>query len=62
MQWAERAHLGDQLISPENAVDRAEAIEGSRLALVPDAGHMIAQEQPAAVAAALAELLAAAMP
>ena len=49
--------VGDRLIAPGNAIETAEAIAGSRLTLVPDAGHMIAQEQPDAVAAAVAALL-----
>ena len=49
--------MGDRLITSDNAVETAEGIAGSRLTLVPDAGHMIAQEQPEAVAAAVAELL-----
>ncbi len=48
---------GDRLITPENAVELADGIPGARLTLVPDAGHMIAQEQPAALAAAVSELL-----
>ncbi len=49
--------IGDRLIASDNAVETADAIHGCRLTLVPDAGHMIAQEQPAAVATAVAELL-----
>ncbi|MEO7753184.1 MAG: alpha/beta hydrolase [Terracoccus sp.] len=48
---------GDRLIAAENAVELADGIPGARLTLVQDAGHMIAQEQPAAVAAAVSELL-----
>lgn len=53
---------GDRLITPENAVEIADAIPGAQLTLVPDAGHMIAQEQPGAVAAAVGELLDAVTP
>jgi pimeloyl-ACP methyl ester carboxylesterase len=50
---------GDQLIAPENAVEIADAVPDAQLTLVPDAGHMIAQEQPSAVAAAVGKLLEA---
>ena len=38
------------------AVETSHAIMGSHLTLVPDAGHMIAQEQPEALAIAVGEL------
>ena len=50
---------GDQLIAPENAVEIADAVPDAQLTLVPDAGHMIAQEQPSALAAAVGKLLEA---
>lgn len=50
---------GDRLIDPENAIELADAIPAARLTLVPDAGHMLAQEQPDALAAAVTELLEA---
>ena len=50
---------GDRLIAPENAVEIADAVQHGRLTLVADAGHMIAQERPSAVAAAVATLLEA---
>ncbi|GAA2494367.1 alpha/beta hydrolase [Terrabacter carboxydivorans] len=48
---------GDRLIAPENAVEISRAISGAELTLVPDAGHMMAQEQPGALADAVVELL-----
>lgn len=48
---------GDRLIASDNAVETADAIDGCRLTLVSEAGHLIAQEQPVAVAIAVAELL-----
>lgn len=48
---------GDRLVAPENAVELADGVAGARLTLVPDAGHMIAQEQPGAVETAVRELL-----
>jgi pimeloyl-ACP methyl ester carboxylesterase len=53
---------GDRLITPDNAVEAADAIPGAQLILVAHAGHMIAQEQPGAVAAAVKELLDAVAP
>lgn len=50
---------GDQLIAPENAVEIADSVPDAQLTLVPEAGHMIAQEQPNAVAAAVGKLLEA---
>jgi pimeloyl-ACP methyl ester carboxylesterase len=50
---------GDQLIAPENAVEIADTVPDAQLTLVPDAGHMIAQEQPSALAAAVGKLLEA---
>jgi len=50
---------GDRLIAPENAVEIADAVPDAQLTLVPDAGHMIAQEQPRAVTAAVGKLLEA---
>lgn len=52
---------GDRLIPSDNAVEAADAIADAHLTLVPNAGHMIAQEQPEALATAVAELLDAAM-
>ncbi len=51
---------GDRLITSDHAVETAEAITGSRLTLVPGAGHLIAQEQPESLAIAVAGLLDAA--
>lgn len=51
---------GDRLIAPENALEISDAIPGAQLTLVPDAGHMIAQEQPGALATAVRKLLEAA--
>lgn len=48
---------GDRLITAENAVELAAGIHGARLTLVEGAGHMLAQEQPKALAAALDDLL-----
>lgn len=53
--------IGDRLIPSDNAIETSDAIVGSQLTLVPDAGHMIAQEQPEALAIAVADLLDAAM-
>ena len=53
---------GDRLIAPENAVEIADGVPGAQLTLVPDAGHMIAQEQPGAVETAGRGLLEAAAP
>jgi pimeloyl-ACP methyl ester carboxylesterase len=50
---------GDRLIAAENAVEIADGIPGAQLTLVADAGHMIAQEQPSALAAAVGKLLEA---
>ncbi len=44
---------GDRLIAPDNGVELAEGISGARLTLVPGAGHLALQEQPAAVCAAV---------
>jgi pimeloyl-ACP methyl ester carboxylesterase len=51
--------IGDRLITSDNAVETADGIPGAQLTLVPGAGHMIPQEQPVAVAAAVGELLKA---
>jgi 3-oxoadipate enol-lactonase/3-oxoadipate enol-lactonase/4-carboxymuconolactone decarboxylase len=48
----------DQLMSAGRARQLAAGIAGSRLELVADAGHMVMQEQPARVNAALTEFLA----
>jgi pimeloyl-ACP methyl ester carboxylesterase len=48
----------DQLTPPERAEEIAAAIQGSRLVIVPDCGHMSALEQPAAVCGALTQWLA----
>jgi pimeloyl-ACP methyl ester carboxylesterase len=48
---------GDRLISPDHAVETADAIPGAVLTLVDRAGHMLPQEQPTAARAALAALL-----
>jgi pimeloyl-ACP methyl ester carboxylesterase len=52
--------IGDRLITSDNAVETADGIPGARLTLVPGAGHLIPQEQPVALAAAVGELLEAA--
>jgi len=49
----------DVLTPPKYARFLHHQIPGSRLALVPDAGHYVMREQPAAVNAALAEFLGA---
>jgi pimeloyl-ACP methyl ester carboxylesterase len=49
--------MGDRAITPENAAETAEAIPGAVLTLVDRAGHMLPQEQPAAVHAAFTALL-----
>ena len=48
---------GDRLITPDNAVETADAIPGAVLTLVDRAGHMLPQEQPTAAHAALDALL-----
>ncbi len=53
---------GDRLIAPENAVEIADGVPHARLTLVPDAGHMIAEEQPGAVETAVRQLLEALNP
>ncbi len=50
---------GDRLIAPDNSLEICDAVPDAQLTLVPDAGHMIAQEQPRALAAAVTELLEA---
>lgn len=53
---------GDRLITPDNAAEISDGVPGAQLTLVPDAGHMIAQEQPRAVEAAVRGLLEAVAP
>ena len=48
----------DALTPPEVSRELAAAIPGARLALVPEAGHMLTLEQPRAVAAQLGPWLA----
>jgi pimeloyl-ACP methyl ester carboxylesterase len=48
----------DQLTPPPRAEEIAAAIQGSRLVIVPECGHMSALEQPAAVSGALTQWLA----
>ena len=50
---------GDRLIAPDHALETRNAVPDARLTLVPNAGHMIGQEQPRALAAAVTELLEA---
>ena len=50
---------GDVLTPPERAEEIANAIPGSRLAIIRDSGHLSTLEQPAAVARSMAEFLAA---
>lgn len=52
----------DLLTPPKYSRYLHERIPGSRLALVPNAGHYVMREQPAAVNAALAEFLASLSP
>jgi pimeloyl-ACP methyl ester carboxylesterase len=47
----------DGLTPPTHAQEMAQAIPQSRLEIVPNAGHMLTMEQPAAVAALLADWL-----
>ncbi|MET8967748.1 alpha/beta fold hydrolase [Streptomyces hydrogenans] len=56
------ALAGDQdLVTPASHTEAlAEALPGSRLVIVPDAGHLVMLERPGAVTAALAALLAGA--
>ncbi|WP_456844482.1 alpha/beta fold hydrolase [Cellulomonas sp. P5_C6] len=49
--------LGDQLMPVETARETAAAIPGANLVLVERAGHMVLQEKPGDVAAALGALL-----
>jgi pimeloyl-ACP methyl ester carboxylesterase len=48
----------DQLTPPPRAEEIAAAIQGSRLVIVPECGHMSALERPAAVSVALTQWLA----
>ncbi|HEY3546596.1 MAG TPA: alpha/beta hydrolase [Propionicimonas sp.] len=48
---------GDRLITPDNATETASAIPDAVLTMVDRAGHMLPQEQPAALQAALTALL-----
>jgi 3-oxoadipate enol-lactonase/4-carboxymuconolactone decarboxylase len=48
----------DQLVGAGRTRQLAAGIAGSRLEVVADAGHMVMQEQPARVNAALTEFLA----
>jgi pimeloyl-ACP methyl ester carboxylesterase len=48
----------DQLTPPPRAEEIAAAIQGSRLVIVPECGHMSALEQPGAVSGALMQWLA----
>ena len=50
--WGE----SDRMIPPVYAVAFADAIAGAKLVMVPEAGHMVTLEQPAAVAEAIAGL------
>ena len=50
---------GDVLTPPERAEEIANAIPGSRLAIIRDSGHLSTLEQPAAVARSMVEFLAA---
>lgn len=49
---------GDVLTPPERAEEIANAIPGSRLAIIRDSGHLSTLEQPAAVARSMVEFLA----
>ncbi len=48
----------DRMTPPRLSEQLAEAIPGAELVIIPEAGHMVMQEQPAATAAALAAFLA----
>jgi pimeloyl-ACP methyl ester carboxylesterase len=48
----------DRMTPPRLCEQLAEGIRGARLSILPDAGHMVMQEQPEATAAALGEFLA----
>ena len=51
--------LDDQLTPPDNARELAAAIAGSQLQLLPECGHMLTWEQPAAVTSLLQAWLGA---
>ena len=50
---------GDGVTPPELSRELAQAIPGARLALLPECGHMLTMEKPAAVNALLLDWLAA---
>jgi pimeloyl-ACP methyl ester carboxylesterase len=52
----------DALTPPADSRAMVDAIAGSRLVTVPAAGHMTPMERPGAVAAALGDFFAAALP
>lgn len=52
----------DALTPPSDSQKMADAIPGARLATIPAAGHLTPMERPGAVAKALADLFAAALP
>ena len=52
----------DQLALPECSREIAAAVAHARLAVVPEAGHMLTMEQPAAVNALLRDWLASLAP